>query len=301
MRVPLLLIASVSLAGTAAAPLHGQRIERRFAVDSDVAIRVYNLVGVTRITAWDRDTVAVWADIPAGGGTFFGGGQGRVAKLGVDRQDDRLTERGATLDVRVPRDARVWVKSASARIEVSGLTGELEVSSVTGAVELDGSPRVVQIQSIDGDVVVRGAPQVMRLNTGSGRITARGGAQDLTATAVQGNIRIEDAVIANGRVENVSGAVWVSGRVEPNGLLDLQTHSGPIDLRLASPLDADLELTALLGSITTQLGDGAPGRSKERVARLRVGAGGARITARSFRGDVTVVVNPGPRRGVKEQ
>ena len=36
-----------------------QRIDRRLAVDPHASIRIFNLAGSTRVTGWDRDSIAV--------------------------------------------------------------------------------------------------------------------------------------------------------------------------------------------------------------------------------------------------
>ena len=86
----------------------------------------------------------------------------------MERQDELKEDQPATLEIRVPRNARLWVKSASASIEASGLTGELECSSVDGAIRIEGSLRLVVAESMDGNVNVAGPMGVVRLKGGGG-------------------------------------------------------------------------------------------------------------------------------------
>jgi len=78
------------------------------------SIRIFNLAGATSVTGWDRDSIVVTGTVPPGAGTFFIGGAGAGAKLGVT--SDSLDAPGAVLDVFVPRGATVWVKSSTADV-----------------------------------------------------------------------------------------------------------------------------------------------------------------------------------------
>src|SRR2546426_8646589 len=72
-----------------------QKLERRFPVAPDAAVRIFNLVGATRIVGWARDTVEAVAVVPEGGGTFYGGGGGGLAEAGVQREGGGLPHAGA--------------------------------------------------------------------------------------------------------------------------------------------------------------------------------------------------------------
>ena len=157
----------------AAMPLAAQeRIDRRIAIASDASIRVWNMAGVTRIIGWDRDSIAVAGTVPPG--AFYMGGSGRSAKLGVERPDGSKADLPATLEIRVPRNARIWIKSASASVEASGLTGEVECSSVDGSVRVEGSLKLVVAESMEGHLSVYGPMSVVRLKGGGAPLPCGG-------------------------------------------------------------------------------------------------------------------------------
>jgi hypothetical protein len=279
------------------------RIQRRFAVAPDAAIRILNLVGSTEIIGWDRDSVAVTGLVPAGGGQFFGGGSGRFAKLGVEVLDPSLMGPGSKLMVSVPRGARVWIKSASATVTVKGLRGEVEVSSVTGPVSVEGEPRVVTIESIDGRIDVVGAVTLTRVKSGTGAIHLDGVRGDFTISTVQGSATVETDEILWGRVETVSGVVEVSGSLPPGARLDLVTHDGDVRAHLTTPIDGRFDLSTIAGRIVTHLFDQPDRVYTDRSAVFSVGpsAGtqrGAALTIRTFKGNIRVDSNPKRDRGV---
>ena len=70
-----------------------------------------------------------------------------------------------------------------------------------------------------------------------------------------------------------------------------QTHSGNIELRLPPTLGADLELSAPAGGMKSEFTlRGKPGPSG--TLRTTIGDGGAAITARTFRGQISLVKQP---------
>ncbi len=296
--MPVIGLRSFLLVLIVAGPAAAQRKQAKtFSVAPDVAVRIHNLVGVTRVTGWDRDSIAVVATIPPGGGSFFGGGAGRFAKLGIEGQDPSLTGPGSELDVRVPRGARVWIKGGSATVEVAGLGGEVEVSSVTGLVQLEGSPRVLTVESIDGDVTIIGAATVVRVQTGAGVVKVTGARGDITVTTVQGPVTIESDQLLSARIESVSGRVEVRAGISLDGLLEVTTHDGDALLLLPASTDARFDLSTVKGTIATKLAGQPPVPAGERSARFAVGkkagAGrGAEITVRTFSGGIRIDSNP---------
>jgi DUF4097 and DUF4098 domain-containing protein YvlB len=269
-----------------------RKIHRGFRVDPTVAIRIHNLVGSTTVTGWALDSVEATGTIPANGGSFYGGGAGAVAKLGIEGQDLAGKGPGTALEIRVPRGARVWIKSATAMVHLRDLTGEVEVSSVTGAITLGGTPRVATLETIDGELVISGAATVVRARTGSGAVRIEGVRGDLTVATVQGPITVQSDELLAGRIESVSGSVTIRAGVPPNGQLEVETHDGTATLVLPAAIDARFDLSTVKGTVVTRFADGIE-EKRDRIARFSIGkkagAGrGAAIAVRTFSGNVRI-------------
>jgi hypothetical protein len=263
-----------------------ERVDRRWAVDPDCSIRISSTVGVIRVSGWDRDTLAVTADIPKGAGGFYGGGKGKLAKLGVERSEYSRSP-GATLVIRLPRQARVWIKTVSAEVEVTGLDGEVDVSAVSGSAHVSGSPRVLTVETLEGSVTAALGRGVARLRTGAGPIRVQAAGGDVTAISVDGRVELESPRLARGRLESVGGAVRFTGNLEPGAGLEIETHSGDIELRFNGPVNAEFDLTAVAGAVRGDL-VGKQAARKGKSVRFTVGDGGATVTARSFKATILV-------------
>lgn len=272
----------------ASAPLAAQeKISRRLAVDPDVSIRIVNLTGVTRVSGWDADSVAVTGSVPRGSNFYMGGGF-RGVKLGVE-SPEALGGPGAELLIRVPRRARVWVKSATASITVEGIEGDVDAYSVSGAVSIRGAPGLVTAESMDGDVEIDTRSRVTRAKSAAGNITIHRAAGEVVASSVSGAVRLLDArELAGGRLESVTGAVTFRGSLARGAAIDLQTHEAPIEISLAPMQGATLDVSAFGGRITNAIPGAGGTAAKGKPTRYLVGSGDAHLTVRSLKGDVRI-------------
>lgn len=274
----------------AAAPLAAQqKIDRRIAIAPDASIRITNMAGITRIAGWDVDSIAVIGTMPAGSSFFFGG-KGRFAKMGVERRDETLAEPGSTLEVKVPRAARVWVKSGSANVEVTGLRGEAECVSVSGSIRVEGALALLIAESMEGNLNASGPMDVVRLKGGAGTITIRGARGDVIATTVGGAIVAMDAAVVRAHLETVSGPIAYDGSVDPRGTLESVTHSGDVTLRLPPEISAEFDLESFDGAVFFGLmAKGAEKPPKGKPMSFVTGEGGSHIMVRSFKGEIRIL------------
>ena len=282
------LPALASLALTA--PLAAQSaIARSLPADSEASIRIFNLTGSTTIIGCDRDSVRVTGRLPAGGGRFYMGGSRSGMKLGIESPADQLDSVPVPLEIRVPRRARVWVKSASANVTVSGVRGELDLSTVGGRIQVSGAPRVITAETMDGALSIDADAPVVRLKSADGAIVVTAGGGDLTVASVTGAITIRSTrPLLSGRVESVTGRVTFQGAVRTDGALDVQTHEAPITLQFPADQDATVDIVAFSGKVVSGFPGAARSAPKGQPVHYTLGAGGARITARSLKGGVTV-------------
>jgi len=154
-------------------PLVAQKkVERKIPLGMEGALRIVNMVGSVVIHGWNKDTVMVRGTLGAGDSFFMGGGY-TGAKMFVESANDR-DPKPARLEVWVPARARVWVKTASASIDVSDGTGGLDLYTVSGAIDVTGNPHELNAEAIDGDIHINGSPPWVRAKSASGTIVFQG-------------------------------------------------------------------------------------------------------------------------------
>jgi len=288
----------LGLALLLAAPLSAQqKVSRRIAIDPEASIRIMNLSGLIRIIGWEVDSIAVTGSLSPGS-SFYMAGKGLAAKMGVERKDDTLADPGSILEIRVPRRARLWVKSVTAGIEASGLTGELECSTVSGSIRIEGSLKLLVAESMDGELKAFGPMDVVRLKGGAGTITLRGARGDIQAFTVGGAIVATDGAVVRAHLETVSGTISYDGSVDQRGTLEAITHSGDVTLRLPPEISAEFDLESFDGGIVAGLidkgGKGGKGGEDARPVRgkpvtFMTSGGGANVKVRSFKGEIRIL------------
>jgi len=280
------------------APAKAQvKVERGLKLDSDGAVRISNLVGSVHVTGWDRDSVALRGSLPKGDKLFMGGGP-KGMKMFVEPLNDRNPQ-PSRLDVMVPARAKVWVKTATAEVEVSGVTGELDLYVVGGKIRVTGKPSELNAEAIDGDIEVNGAPGWLRAKSASGDVTLNGSSPDVAISTVSGGIVINSITAAeNGKferakIESVTGPIRFNGDIERGASITFDTHSGPTEIAIPRKTGADFDIASIAGTISNELNYSRPvkgryGRGSELI--MTNSSGGAHITIRSFKGPVILRV-----------
>lgn len=284
----------LAAASTLAAPLAAQqKVDIRRAVTRDVYVRLNGAFSSLRVTGWQKDSLVMTGTLPRDARLepamgSAGGAPAAGVKFYVE--GPATANASAALELFVPVGATVWAKSGSATIDVTGINGGLDLNIVGGAVTVSGTPRELNIESMDGTVTVSGAPVWMRAKTASGDITMRGSSTDLAITTVSGTVTVRDGSFERTRVESVTGNVTFGAGVARAGTLLIDTHSGNIELQLGKA-SLDIEATTITGSITNSVTarrptPGREGRGEELT--LSLGAGDARATLRSFKGNIRI-------------
>jgi len=270
------------------------QIDERWPLDPGGSVRIVNPFGSIRVLGWDADSVTVSARVGARAGRFVAAGDGHVRKLGVDGGNGEPAE----LAVHVPRGATVWVKSATASIEVEGVDGTLDLSSQGGSIRVVGTPQDVTAETMDGAVELAGGTARARVKTVSGDILLRGASQDLGASTLSGRIVVRAAGwqrggtgVQRGKFESVTGDVRFEGELGRGGVVEVESQSGTIEVRVPASTVADFDLLTIAGAITNHMSAAQPKpRATGAGQELRFSSGavgsGAQITARSFKGGI---------------
>lgn len=276
--------------GTASASMHAQaKVIRGLPINADGAIRIYNNVGSVKITAWNRDSVAVRGVLGKGNTLHMGGGRTGM-KMFVEGIDERNPQ-PAHLDISVPARSKVWIKTATANVDVSGVTGSLDIYVVGGTIRVAGNASDLNAEAIDGAIIINGSPAWLRAKSASGTVTLKGSCQDVTLSTVSGAIAVNGNGFERAKFETVTGNIGFAGNFRRGGAIDFETHGGTIDIGIPASAPADFDIMSVAGTINNRLTAqaalaGRYGRGAELL--LSNAGGGARVSVRSFKGLVTV-------------
>lgn len=266
-----------------------KKLERRAALGMEGAIRISNMVGSVVVHGWNKDTVLVRGALAPGDQLFMGGGY-TGTKMFVESANER-DPKPTRLEVWVPAKVRLWIKTATASIEVSGVEGGLDLYVVSGAIDVNGTPRELNAEAIDGDIHIAGSSPWIRAKSASGTVTFQGSSADGVFSTVSGAIRIGGGAYERLKVETVTGDIGFTGRLDRGGVFDFDSHSGAIDLAIPDKTEASFSVVSVAGKINNALSRTIPvsgrfGRGAELT--MDSGGGGARVSVRTFKGSVTL-------------
>ena len=287
-----------TLAGALAAiflvssPLLAQKkIERKLPLGMEGALRVVNMVGSVVVHGWAKDTVLVRGTLGAGDSFFMGGGY-TGAKMFVESLNDR-DPKPTKLEIWVPSGVRLWIKTATANIDVSDVAGGLDLYVVSGTIDVTGNPHELNAEAIDGDIHITGSPAWVRAKSASGAITLQGASPDAGLSTVSGPIKVDGGtgLFERTKIETVTGNISFAGRLDRSGAFDFDSHSGSIDIAIPEKTGASFSVVTIAGSITNNLSRKTPisgrfGRGAELSSEES--GGGAKVSVRTFKGPVTL-------------
>ena len=273
-------------------PLLAQKkIERKLPLGMEGALRVVNMVGSVVVHGWDKDTVLVRGTLGAGDSFFMGGGY-TGAKMFVESSNDR-DPKPTRLEIWVPSRVRLWIKTATASIDVSDVVGGLDLYVVSGTIDVTGNPHELNAEAIDGDIHITGSPSWVRAKSASGAITLQGASPDAGLSTVSGPIKVDGGagVFERTKIETVTGNISFAGRLDRSGAFDFDSHSGSIDIAIPEKTAATFSVVTIAGGITNNLSRKAPisgrfGRGAELSSEES--GGGAKVSVRTFKGPITL-------------
>ncbi len=295
-----IVLAMLALAGATSIGAQ-QKVDIRRAATRNVSVRLMGDFAALTVSQWQEDSIALTGVVSTGtrveGGAFNATGPVQGMKMYAEAPEGSSIA-GNRLELRVPREARVWVKAGSADIVVNGVAGGLDLNIVGGSIRVSGKPRELLVESMDGSVDFRGYADFARIKTATGDITlTEAGGEDLNLSTVSGTVRVApgERPFQRGRFESVTGPITYAGKLDRGADLRFDTHSGAVDLRIRRPSNLEMDAITVTGAIentwsSTRPIAGREGRGME--LGFSSGMGVARVSIRSFKGNVRIAPAP---------
>ena len=207
------------------------------------------------------------------------------------RRNRRNIHLEVAFNITVPAQTRVNLHSISGNFVVRDVAGPLMLETISGNIKLTNTGRSTA-KTISGNVDVSDTTieGILTASSISGNLaikkaTARG----LTLSTVSGTIGVEDATCERVESQAVSGDVWFSGELEPNGRYEFSSHSGNVKVAIGSKTGFQVEASSFSGGIRTDLPINVDGtRRSGRSLQGRYGNGSAILDLNSFSGSIVI-------------
>jgi DUF4097 and DUF4098 domain-containing protein YvlB len=265
-----------------------QRVDTSFTFDRGGSVRLGIVSGEIRVVAGSTNEVRISASIDRG--RFETSFSRTSISIEARSINNRMGE--TRIEMTVPVGTRVRAASVSGDVTVRGTQSEVEVSVVSGNVTIEDAASSVHAGTVSGDLELIKVSGRLELSTVSGDLRARDVEGDLGAESVSGNVEVRDARVRTLRGSSVSGDITYAGTFARDGDYRFNSHSGSILFSLPANAGANLEMETFSGRInsdfpvTLQPGESV-GRRGRRM-QFTLGAGGTRISAETFSGDITI-------------
>jgi len=281
------------------APVRAERtIEQHREADPQGEVEIVNVSGGVEIVGWDRAEVQVSGTI---GDNIervdMTGAGGRTTIHVVSRSERRWgSDDEARLTVHVPAKSSVRATLVSANLELAGIQGDSALRTVSGNVTGDVGGNV-RADTVSGNVKLAArAATSIEVNTISGDIGLSGGGGEADITTVSGDAKIELGTLHRGRFKSVSGDLYASLALDPEGQLEGESVSGTIRVEFAHEPAADIDVQSFSGKIDNCFGP-KPAESHYGPGShltFKSGESHARVRFETKSGDVRLCYAGGP-------
>jgi DUF4097 and DUF4098 domain-containing protein YvlB len=241
------------------------------------------------VTSWPREQVRVRATSERSA-LRLDASSAHVS-LGLRQGSSRSGD--TRFEVTIPVGARVRANTTSGDIRVSGSKADVEARTQRGDIAVEDVGRI-DLNAFSGDVEATTVAGDVRISVLSGDIRVRGATGEIEIKTVSGEVDVRDTKARLVRLESTSGDLTYDGTIDPTGRYELETHSGDVDLSLPANIGANVVVSTFSGTVDSDFemrlepGLHGDGSSHGKELRLTIGRGGARITAKSFSGDINI-------------
>lgn len=212
----------------------------------------------------------------------------RVVGEGTDPLAVRIRREGGTdatvaLTVSVPADLTVErAATTNGAVEATGVSPR-EVDTTNGAVTVTDATGSLTVDSTNGGVTLDGVEGDVAVSTTNGGVQAEGVAGTATVETVAGGVTLReidalgDVATSAGQIEAVVPAI--------HGDTTVESTAGGVRLSPGPELDADVEISSAVGSVTAPALSGESGLVGASASGV-VGDGGPTLTVTTRAGSV---------------
>ena len=279
MRTTVGLILLAGLAATACSvPASADDWTRTYPISDHPELSLITDDGQVRVVSWDRDAIGIHVVTQ---GIRIGDGGVRITdehsgdhvqvEVREPRFDFSFHHRSIRIEVSIPSEADLDVRTGDGGVTVAPLHGTIRVHTGDGGISVEGLEGDVELETGDGEIAARDLDGRLDLRTGDGAVSVQGRFEELVIHSGDGNV---EADVAKG--SRVSEAWGVT------------TGDGDITLRIPGNLKADLDARTGDGRIDVDLPVEVSGNLGQRSVRGRLNGGGPPLRLRSGDGSIRI-------------
>jgi len=178
------------------------------------------------------------------------------------------------VELRIPREADVDIKTGDGSVTVSPISGRVSLHTGDGSIRADGLHGDIRLSSGDGSITASEVDGKLEAHTGDGRVRIDGRFDQLDLSSGDGSIT------ASARSGSRLGEGWY-----------VETGDGPVNLRIPSNLDAELDAHTGDGHIHLDLPVRVSGSLGHHTVRGDLNKGGPPLKIRTGDGSIRIAAS----------
>lgn len=287
-----------------------QEFERIKTVEPGGRIFIENISGSVIVTGWDQNKIEVKGRLGEDVERLTFDSSGGDTRIKVVVPKGRKRKIKSELIVHVPHRSSLDIETVSASIEIKRVearahrfetisgninlyktTGDLDLETVSGNIEIEDATSDIQAESISGRIEIGGDADSISAESVSGRIELYGVKNRVQAESISGRIEVQGKNVEELELETISGRVSFMGNLTDDAEVDVSALSGSVTLDIGRPIEGTYDLRTGSGSINCSFGPEIPQgqrRGPGRSVRFEYGDGGADIRVETFSGSINI-------------
>jgi hypothetical protein len=157
------------------------------------------------------------------------------------------------VEVHMPKDADLTVRSGDGSVEADSISGNVDVSTGDGSITVQGAKGNIHFRSGDGHIEARGLDGIVDASSGDGHISLEGRFDGLTVKTGDGSVTARAAagskVASNWSIRTGDGSVDLEVPGDLQATLDASTHDGHISLGLQVTVEGTFSSSSIHGKL----------------------------------------------------
>ncbi len=270
----------------------GSRIDTTLALAADGTVDLNLISGRITVTSWNQNQVKIRATSDRGILQL----DATPSRVGLSVRSNQGNVGDTRYDVTIPAGARLITRSISGDIDTRG-GGDVEAHSVSGDIIMNEVAGRATIEAVSGDVRATRVGRGLRATSVSGGLHLADIAGDVDARTVSGDVALDGVRSSFVRASSTSGDIRFSGALDAQGRYEFNSHSGDITLSIPQT-GATFSVQTFSGEVRSDyqmtIGPGSQGRGQR--MQFTINGGGARVSAETFSGDITIQRASGAKR-----
>ncbi len=280
------MLATLALLATVAMP---QAADTSFAVERSQRLEVNAHAGEIVVRGWNRNTVRIRAELPAGGRLAVDSSPAAVS-LHIRGEHADHGERGGqtSYDITIPTWMGVNLHGVNTTMSVDGVQAPIRAETVNGDITVKGGDGLVSLNTVEGSVILENAKGRIDVESVNADVTVRNAEGEVRAETVNGEVTLAGVRSESVEASTVNGDMIYDGTIRAGGRYRLVTHNGDVTITVPQGTGARVSISTFQGDFESDFPVTLTERRGKRFD-FTLGGGGAAIDLESFQGTIRLV------------